>query len=77
MSGSLIPVWTERNVGHSSKSIASILGCFSDNPKEIVQCLRERNTDDILKAFKTQYQVSIILNSSFYISTYIKEPRIT
>lgn len=57
MSGSLIPVWTEKNVGRSSKLVASILGCFSDNTKEVVKCLQERSTDDILKAFRTQYQV--------------------
>lgn len=57
MSGSLIPVWTEKNVARSSKLVTSILGCISDNTKEAVQCLQEKSTDDILKAFRTQYQV--------------------
>jgi Carboxylesterase. len=59
MSGSVTSPWSgAQHPGNSSRGIARSLGCLSATSTLILSCLRTKPTQEVLRAFETQYRVS-------------------
>lgn len=71
MSGSLLSPWLRshpRSNSHpalmTSRAIARSLGCYGENyvgqkSKSVLACLRQKGSEEILKAFQSAYKVSL------------------
>ncbi|PSN45889.1 Neuroligin-4 [Blattella germanica] len=57
MSGSVTSPWSgAQHPANSSRGIARSLGCLVFNSRATVACLRTKSTEEILRAFETQYK---------------------
>lgn len=60
MSARLSSLYSKSNIIQASYVLARNVGCTSEYAKEIVHCLREVSSEQILNIFLIQYQVSLI-----------------
>lgn len=59
MSGSILSPWTHsQHPANTSRVMARSLGCLIGNQTpQILSCLRNKSTTEVLRAFETQYMV--------------------
>lgn len=71
-SGSLLSPWhLPTNQFKSSEKIISLLGCYSDYSKSMMQCLRSKRTVEILKAYEEYIEVSFFYNYQNFVFIFL------
>nr|CAD7407532.1 unnamed protein product [Timema cristinae] len=57
MSGSVLSPWSRvEDPSKSSRAIARSLGCLAETSRTILQCLRSKSVEELLRAFEMQYK---------------------
>ncbi|CAG2066029.1 unnamed protein product, partial [Timema podura] len=57
MSGSVFSPWSRvEDPSKCSRAIARSLGCLAETSRAILQCLRSKSVEELLRAFEMQYK---------------------
>nr|CAD7578216.1 unnamed protein product [Timema californicum] len=60
MSGSVLSPWSRvEDPSKCSRAIARSLGCLAETSRTILQCLRSKSVEELLRAFEMQYKIMI------------------